>query len=51
MTIAMERDYRLLWMYFDRYGRMQPAAMLEIFQDLEHRRRLDRKSTRLNSSH
>ena len=34
MTIAMERDYRLLWMYFDRYGRMQPAAMLEIFQDL-----------------
>ena len=34
MTIAMERDYRLLWMHFDRYGRMQPAAMLEIFQDL-----------------
>lgn len=34
MTIAMERDYRLLWMNFDRYGRMQPAAILEIFQDL-----------------
>ena len=34
MTIAMERDYRLLWMHFDRYGRMQPAAILEIFQDL-----------------
>ncbi|MBO4352237.1 MAG: acyl-CoA thioesterase, partial [Eggerthellaceae bacterium] len=34
MTIGMERDYRLRWMDFDRYGRMQPAAILDIFQDL-----------------
>lgn len=34
MVIDMKRDYRLLWMNFDRFGRMQPAALLEIFQDL-----------------
>ena len=34
MTIEMTRDYRLRWMDFDRYGRMQPAAILDIFQDM-----------------
>lgn len=34
MTISMERSYRLRWMDFDRYGRMQPTAILDIFQDL-----------------
>ena len=34
MTISMERDFRVRWMDFDRYGHMQPAAMLDIFQDL-----------------
>lgn len=34
MTIQMERKHRLRWMDFDRYGRMQPTAILDIFQDL-----------------
>ena len=34
MAIAMELDYRLRWMDFDRYGRIQPFAVLDIFQDL-----------------
>ncbi len=34
MTIMMEHDHRLRWMDFDRYGRMQPAAMLDLFQEL-----------------
>ena len=34
MTIAAEREFRLRWMDFDRYGRMQPAALLDMFQGL-----------------
>lgn len=34
MALGMELDYRLRWMDFDRYGRMQPASVLDIFQDL-----------------
>lgn len=34
MALSMDRKHRLRWMDFDRYGRMQPAAMLDIFQDL-----------------
>ena len=34
MAIGLEREYQLRWMDFDRYGRIQPAAVLDIFQDL-----------------
>ncbi len=34
MTLEMTRDYRLRWMDFDQYGRMQPTAILDIFQDM-----------------
>ena len=34
MTLSMERDYQLRWMDFDRHGRLQPAAALDIFQDV-----------------
>ncbi len=34
MALGMQLDYRLRWMDFDQYGRMQPAAMLDIFQDV-----------------
>lgn len=34
MALESTRDYRLRWMDFDRYGRMQPAAVLDIFQDM-----------------
>ena len=34
MALEMTLDYRLRWMDFDRYGRLQPAAVLDIFQDL-----------------
>ena len=34
MALGMELDYRLRWMDFDQYGRMQPAAILDIFQDV-----------------
>lgn len=34
MSLSLELDYRLRWMDFDRYGRMQPKAMLDIFQDV-----------------
>ena len=34
MGLELTRDYRLRWMDFDRYGRMQPAAALDIFQDM-----------------
>lgn len=34
MALVMERDYRLRWMDFDRYGRMQPSAILDLCQDM-----------------
>lgn len=34
MAIGMELDYRLRWMDFDQYGRIQPASVLDIFQDV-----------------
>lgn len=34
MTIEMQHEHRLRWMDFDRYGHMQPAALLDIFQEL-----------------
>ena len=34
MALEMTLDYRLRWMDFDQYGRMQPAAILDIFQDM-----------------
>ena len=34
MTLEATRDYRLRWMDFDQYGRIQPAAVLDIFQDM-----------------
>lgn len=34
MELSMEREYRLRWMDFDRYGRMQPSAIFDIFQDV-----------------
>lgn len=34
MTLGMELDYRLRWMDFDQYGRLQPAAVLDMFQDV-----------------
>lgn len=34
MPIGLERDYRLRWMDFDRYGRLKPQAILDIFQDI-----------------
>lgn len=34
MALGMDRDYRLRWMDFDQYGRMQPASVLDIFQDI-----------------
>ena len=34
MALESTRDYRLRWMDFDRYGHLQPAAVLDIFQDM-----------------
>ena len=34
MALEMTREYQLRWMDFDRYGRIQPAAVLDIFQDI-----------------
>ena len=34
MPLGMELDYRLRWMDFDRYGRIQPSAVLDLFQDV-----------------
>lgn len=34
MALESTRDYRLRWMDFDRYGHLQPAAVLDIFQDI-----------------
>ena len=34
MPLGMELDYRLRWMDFDQYGRIQPVTVLDIFQDL-----------------
>ena len=34
MPIALEREYRLRWMDFDRYGRLKPQALLDIMQDV-----------------
>ena len=34
MAMSLELDYRLRWMDFDRYGRMQPTAILDLFQDV-----------------
>lgn len=33
MALEMQLDYRLRWMDFDKYGRMQPAAILDLCQD------------------
>jgi len=33
MAFEMERDYRLRWLDFDRYGRIQPVSVLDLFQD------------------
>ncbi len=33
MSLGMELDYRLRWMDFDQYGRLQPSSALDIFQD------------------
>lgn len=34
MPIALECEYRLRWMDFDRYGRLKPQAILDIMQDV-----------------
>lgn len=34
MPLGMELDYRLRWMDFDQHGRVQPVALLDIFQDV-----------------
>lgn len=34
MTLEMTLDYRMRWMDFDRYGRVQPWALLDLFQDV-----------------
>ena len=34
MPLGMDLEYRLRWMDFDRFGRIQPFAVLDIFQDL-----------------
>ena len=34
MALGLELDYRLRWMDFDNCGRMQPMAILDIFQDV-----------------
>ena len=33
-VVGLSRDYRLRWMDFDRYGRIQPLAIFDIFQDV-----------------
>ena len=33
VAIELELDYRMRWMDFDRYGRVQPWALLDLFQD------------------
>ena len=34
MGLEMELDYRLRWLDFDRYGRLQPVTVLDICQDM-----------------
>ena len=34
MPLGMELDYRLRWMDFDRYGRLHPTLIIDIFQDI-----------------
>ena len=34
MPSSLELDYRLRWMDFDRYGRIQPSSVLDMFQDV-----------------
>ncbi|MBO7701505.1 MAG: hypothetical protein J6S36_01190 [Eggerthellaceae bacterium] len=34
MTLVRELDYRLRWMDFDRYGRIQPFALFDLCQDI-----------------
>lgn len=34
MAFEMELGYRLRWLDFDRYGRIQPVTLLDMFQDL-----------------
>lgn len=34
MMWELTKDYRLRWMDFDRYGRIHPAVVLDIFQDI-----------------
>ena len=33
-VIGVSLDYRLRWLDFDRYGRLQPSAVMDIFQDV-----------------
>ena len=33
MALEMSLDYRLRWLDFDRYGRMRPETILDLFQD------------------
>ena len=34
MSLELTMNYRMRWMDFDRYGRVQPWALLDLFQDL-----------------
>ncbi|MBQ9000699.1 MAG: hypothetical protein IJ087_02455 [Eggerthellaceae bacterium] len=34
MAMEMSLDYRLRWLDFDRYGRMRPESILDLFQDV-----------------
>lgn len=34
MALEMELDYRLRWLDFDRFGRIQPVAVLDLCQDI-----------------
>lgn len=34
MALQMERDYRMRWMDLDRYGHVQPFAIMDMLQDL-----------------
>ncbi len=33
-ALEMQRGYRLRWLDFDRYGRLRPAAVLDLLQDM-----------------
>lgn len=34
MALGLDLEYRLRWMDFDQYGRLQPFAVLDMFQDV-----------------